>query len=342
MITHANVPLKDYTTMQLGGPARFMVEVTSTDEVQASVLKARQNNLPIFTMGGGSNIIAHDEGFNGMILLNRIPGFEVVQDDGSFVTIKIGAGENWDKVVERTVELGLSGIECLSAIPGTTGATPVQNVGAYGQEISNTLTELEAYDMKEDRFVVLTNEDCSFSYRNSIFKSTKDRRYIILSVTLRLSYAAPKPPFYASLQSYLDEHNITFYSVKVLRDAVIEVRRNKLPNPTLIPNTGSFFKNPIIEDWQLHDLEKEYTTVPSYKMADGRFKVPAGWLIDQADLKGYASHGMKTYEYNALVLVNDSAQSYSDLAAFRDEIITAIQEKFRITLEQEPEELLPA
>lgn len=335
-----NVPLKDYTTMQLGGPARFIVEVTTPEEVRATVLKAKENHLPLFVMGGGSNIIARDEGFNGIILLNRIPGFTVLNDDGAIATIKIGAGENWDATVARTVDMGLSGIETMSAIPGTVGATPVQNVGAYGQEISNTLRSLEAYDIAEDRFVSLSNEDCNFSYRNSIFKATMDRRYIILSLTLELHYAAPQPPFYASLQTYLDENNITYYSPQVIRDAVIEVRRSKLPNPTLMPNTGSFFKNPIIEQWQLEELEKTYGgKVPQFKMADGRYKVPAGWLIEQAELKGYANHGMKTFEKNALVLVNETATSYADLAAFREEIINKVRDQFRITLEQEPEEL---
>lgn len=335
-----NAPLKDYTTMQLGGSARFMVEVTSPEEVRATVLKAKENNLPLFVMGGGSNIIARDEGFIGIIILNRLPGFKVLNDDGVTATIKIGAGENWDETVARTVGMGLSGIETMSAIPGTAGATPVQNVGAYGQEISNTLVSLEAYDIVEDAFITLTNADCSFSYRNSIFKATADRRYIILNITLQLKYTAPQPPFYASLQTYLDENNITYYTPQIIRDAVIEVRKNKLPNPTLTPNTGSFFKNPIIEQWQLDELEKTYGgNVPQFKMADGRYKIPAGWLIEQAELKGYANHGMKTFEKNALVLINESATSYADLAAFREEIIDKVRDQFRIALEQEPEEL---
>lgn len=340
MNARTNVPLKDYTTMQLGGPARFMVEVANPEEVRATVLKAKENRLPLFVMGGGSNIIARDEGFIGIIILNRLAGFEVLSDDGVTATIKIGAGENWDATVERTVAMGLSGIEAMSAIPGTAGATPVQNVGAYGQEISNTLVSLEAYDIVEDKFVTLTKADCGFSYRNSIFKSTADRRYIILSITLELSYTAPKPPFYASLQAYLDERNITYFTPQVIREAVIEVRKNKLPNPALMPNTGSFFKNPIIEQWQLDELEKTYGgNVPQFKMADGRYKVPAGWLIEQAGLKGYANHGMKTFEKNALVLINENATSYADLAAFREEIINKVRDQFRITLEQEPEEL---
>ncbi|EDK72326.1 UDP-N-acetylmuramate dehydrogenase, partial [candidate division TM7 genomosp. GTL1] len=215
--------------------------------------------------------IVRDDGFGGIVIRNHILGFETLSDDGTYVVLKIGAGEDWDSVVERSVTMGLSGIEALSAIPGTAGATPVQNVGAYGQEIASTLTELEAYDMKEKRFVVLKNADCGFAYRYSIFKSTENRRYIITSITLKLSRIAPQPPFYDSLQKYLDEHNITYFTPQVIRDAVIAIRKVKLPNPVLTPNTGSFFKNPIIEEWLLNELRKTYDDIPSYTMAAKRF-----------------------------------------------------------------------
>ena len=325
--------------MQLGGAAQFMAKVTSRDELVSVIAATKQRNIPFFLLGGGSNIIAKDDGFKGMIIINAIPGFTVDSNDASGAVITIGAGENWDKVVQRTVEMGLSGIEAMSAIPGTTGATPVQNVGAYGQEIADTLVELEAYDTITDRFVKLQNADCAFSYRNSIFKATAKRRYIIVSITLRLSYTAPRPPFYASLQAYLEQHNISYFTPQIIRDAVIEIRRDKLPNPAVYPNTGSFFKNPIIEPWLFEELQKEYMDIPGYKMADGNYKVPAGWLIEQANLKGYSAHGMHTFEKNALVLINDSAKSYTDLMAFRDEIIGKVRDQFRITLEQEPEEL---
>jgi UDP-N-acetylmuramate dehydrogenase len=337
MDIQTGVPLKEHTTMQLGGPARFMVTVETPEELAAVIERGQKQNLPIFVLGGGSNIIARDYGFAGIIVRNRIPGFETLSDDGTYVTLKIGAGEEWDSVVARSVEMGLSGIEALSAIPGTTGATPVQNVGAYGQEIANTLQSLEAYDMKEHRFVSLSHADCSFAYRYSIFKSTENRRYIITNITLKLSRIAPKPPFYASLQKYLDDHSITYFTPQVIRDAVVAIRKEKLPNPALLPNTGSFFKNPIIEEWILNDLKKQYDDIPSYAMADGTFKVPAGWLIEHAELKGYAAHGFKIYEKNALVIINESATSYNDLELFRQEIIDKVRDQFRITLEQEPE-----
>ena len=232
--------------MRLGGPAQLIAEVTTRDELAQVVSAATQRNLPYFVLGGGSNVIARDEGFAGVIVLNRIPGFEVLDDKDGATTLRIGAGENWDATVARTVEMGLSGIEAMSAIPGTVGATPVQNVGAYGQEIADTLVELEAYDTKTSTFIKLSNQDCAFSYRNSIFKSTANRRYIIINITIKLSHTTPQPPFYAALQTYLDAKGITYYTPQVIRDAVVDIRREKLPNPAIYPNTGSFFKNRVM------------------------------------------------------------------------------------------------
>jgi UDP-N-acetylmuramate dehydrogenase len=339
MDVHTNIPLKNYTTMRLGGNARFMTEVHNADEVAEVCRNAKTQQLPLFILGGGSNIIVRDDGFNGIVVRNRIPGFEVVGDEPGQALIKIGAGENWDEVVKRTVDMNLSGIEAMSAIPGTTGAAPVQNVGAYGQEIADTLVSLTAYDIESDGFVTLSAADCGFSYRDSIFRSSAAGRYVITDITLRLYKASPVPPFYAAVQQYFDKHDITIYTSQIVRDAVIAIRKDKLPDPTVTPNTGSFFKNAIIEDWQLADLHKEYPDIPTYDMPDGRFKVPTGWLIEQTGLKGKTLHGMRVHDKNALVLINESAKSYADLASARDEIMGAVRDQFRITIEQEPLEI---
>lgn len=339
MDIHTNIPLKNYTTMRLGGNARFMTEAHTPDDVVAICRNAQQQNVPVFVLGGGSNIIVRDDGFNGVVLRNRIPGFEVIVDEAGFSQIKIGAGENWDEVVKRTVDLNLSGIEAMSAIPGTAGAAPVQNVGAYGQEIADSLLSLEAYDIQADAFVTLTASDCGFSYRHSIFRGEAAGRYVITSITLQLSKNAPQPPFYAAIQKYFDEHGITLYTPQVIRDTVTAIRKDKLPDPAQLPNTGSFFKNAIIEEWQLTDLRKEYPDIPTYNMPDGRYKVPTGWLIEQTGLKGQTLHGMHVHDKNALVLINESATSYADLAAARDEIMGAVRDKFRIIIEQEPLEI---
>jgi len=338
MEIHTNIPLKNFTTMKLGGNARFMVEVRTPDEVAAAYRNAKSQSLPVFILGGGSNVIAKDEGFNGIVVRMRIPGFEVIADDINNITIRIGAGENWDSVVKRTVDMHLSGIETMSGIPGTAGAGSVQNMGAYGQEISDCLQSVEAYDSQNDSFVTLTNAECNFSYRNSIFKSNITR-YFITAITLKLSKNQPQPPFYDSLQKYFDEHNIKIFTQEIVRNAVLEIRKNKLPDPTILPNSGSFFKNSIVEEWQLSDLRKIDPNIPLYDMGNGKYKVPSGWLIENTGFKGKLIHGMRVYDKNALVLVNESATSYNDLAIARDEIVGKVRDKFRIQIEQEPIEI---
>ncbi len=339
MDIHTNIPLKNYTTMKLGGPARFMADVRTADDVPRLYKTALSQSLSVAIIGGGSNTIVHDEGFNGLVMRIRIPGIEVIADDLNTTTIKAGAGVIWDDLVKYTVDNRLSGIEAMSAIPGTVGAAPVQNVGAYGQETADTLVSLEAYDTTLDQLVTLTSDDCRFSYRNSIFRSEAAGRYIITSVTFQLSKNLPSPPFYAALQTYLDEHNIVTFTHQTIRDAVSAIRSEKLPDPAEKPNAGSFFKNAIIESWLLPDIQAEFPDVPHYDMGDGTYKIPSGWLIEQVGLKGSLIDGIRVHDKNALVLINESSDTYANLAKARETITTAVREKFRITLEQEPLEL---
>jgi UDP-N-acetylmuramate dehydrogenase len=339
MDIHTNIPLKNYTTMKLGGPARFMGEAFSADDVATIYHNAKAQQLPVFVLGGGSNVVVRDEGYQGIVIRNKITGFEILEDTPDNTTLQIGAGENWDEVVKRSVDLALTGIEAMSAIPGTAGAAPVQNVGAYGQEIADTLISLDAYDSQLDTFVILRNADCGFSYRHSIFRGDAKGRYVITAIRLKLSKTNPSPPFYKALQDYIDTHSVTFFTPATIRDAVIQIRKDKLPDPTERPNTGSFFKNAIIEQWQLEELQKEYPDMPSYDLGNRHFKIPTGWLIEQAGLKGKLINGMRVHDKNCLVLINESASSYSDLAAARDEIIGAVRDTFRIQIEQEPLEL---
>lgn len=334
-----NISLKQYTTMKLGGEARYMATADSASDVVSLYRNARKENLPIFVLGGGSNVITHDEVFEGIVLLNKIKGFEVISETDETTDVKIGAGEVWDEVVEKAIGLGLQGIEAMSGIPGTAGAAPVQNVGAYGQEIADTLISLEAYDSKTDTIVTIFADECDFSYRNSIFRDKEKGRYCILNITLRLNKAEPKPPYYASLQRYIDENDIREVNLSVIRVAVLNIRSEKLPDPAELPSAGSFFKNALVEKWKLEELQKEYSDIPNYAMSGGRYKIPTGWLIDKAGLRGYRSHGMRVYEKNALVLVNDSATGYDDLAAIREEIVQIVFDKFGIKIEQEPLEL---
>lgn len=339
MEIHTNIPLKNLTTIRLGGPARYFAEAHTAQALHGLIADAVAKNTPYFIIGGGSNLVAHDEGYPGLVIRMKIPGFEVVANDLNTTTLKIGAGENWDSIVQRTVDMRLSGIEAMSAIPGTAGAAPVQNVGAYGQEIADTLVSLEAFDTQTNTMVTLQNADCGFSYRHSIFRGDAQGRYVITSITLRLSKSLPAPPFYDSLQAYFDTHLITAFTQKIVRDAIIAIRADKLPDPAVKPSAGSFFKNGIVERWQLDDIKKQFPEIKAHEMADGRMKLYSGWLIETAGLKGQLLHGFRVNEKNCLVLINESAKSYTDLAAARDEIIGKVRDMFRVQIEQEPLEI---
>ena len=339
MDVHTNIPLKNYLTMRLGGPARFMVEIHRPEDVRTVCQNAQKQQVATWVLGGGSNVIAGDEGFGGIVLRIRIPGFDIIEDNSSSTTIKIGAGEIWDDIVKRSVDMGLSGIEAMSGIPGTAGATPVQNVGAYGQEIADTFESLEAYDIANDEMATLSYDQCKFSYRDSIFRGEWAGRFVITSITLKLSKNLPQPPFYEGLQKIFDERNVTVYTAQIIRDTVLEIRREKLPDPKEFPNTGSFFKNAIVDKWHVDEIRTKYPEMPAYEMAEGQYKVPTGWLIEQTGLKGQTLHGMRVNDKNALVLINDSATCYNDLSMARDEIISAVHFKFGILIEQEPLEI---
>lgn len=339
MELRTHIPLSQYLTMRLGGPARFMADVQTIDELRHIIATAKERNLRYYVIGGGSNIIAHDEPFDGVIIRNQIKGITTIAETGERVTIKANAGELWDDLVRYAVDRSLTGIEAMSIIPGTCGAAPVQNIGAYGQEVSDTLVSLEALDTETGKIVVLTHDDCKFSYRGSIFRDSMPGRYIIISITLELYITPPQPPFYAGLQKYLDEYGVTDYTPQVIRDAVIAIRQTKLPDPRKQPNAGSFFKNALIERWQLDDLLAKHPNAPHYDMGNGTYKIPTGWLIEQCGLKGLLLHGMRVNPANALVLINESAKSYNDLANARQEIMTAVRDTFRIQIEQEPLEI---
>lgn len=339
MNVQTNIPLSTLTTMRLGGNASYVAEVTTPEQLQQVYQNAKKMNQPVYVIGGGSNLIAHDDGFAGVIILNKIPGIDIIADDSTSTTIRAGGGEIWDDLVKFSVDRNLAGIEAMSGIPGTVGAAPVQNIGAYGQELADTFISLEAYDTATDSFATLTWEDCGFSYRHSIFRGDSAGRYIISAVTLALDKRVPEPPFYESLQKYLDANDIHEYSVQTIRVAVLAIRENKLPDPAKLPNAGSFFKNAIVEQWKVDELRKEYPNMPTFAVDDKNAKIPAGWLIEQCELKGQIINGMKVHDGNAVVLINDSATSYADLAAAREEIIGAVRDKFQIILQQEPLEL---
>jgi UDP-N-acetylmuramate dehydrogenase len=337
-----NVALGGYSTMRLGGAARYMTTVTSRSELQEAVEWADAQQLPVIVIGGGSNIVWRDEGFPGLVIVNKIMRFERFDEDGRNVYITAGAGENWDAVVAQTTADGLTGIEALSLIPGSTGATPVQNVGAYGQEIADTLATVEAYDRQTKSYVNIPVMDCAFGYRTSRFKTTDKGRFFISAITLHLMRGLPEPPFYQPVAAYLAEHHIDKPTPQNIREAVIAIRSAKLPDPAVIANNGSFFANPIIPEDSLVQLEADFPSLPHWPAAGGAVKIPAAWLLEQAGFKDYHDEvtGMATWARQPLVFVNEHARTTADLLAFKQKVVDAVQAKFNITLQQEPE-LLP-
>lgn len=336
------ISLKDYSTMRLGGTAQYLVEINNKKELVESIKWAKSEKLNMLMIGTGSNIIWRDEGYDGLILVNNIMGFETFDEDQEHLYVTIGAGEEWDFVVKRTVDLGYSGIESLSLIPGSTGSTPVQNVGAYGSEISNCLVSVEAFDLKANEFVVLKNDECDFSYRSSRFKTNDNGRFFITAITLKLNSKRTEPPYYAAVQKYFDDNKIDKITPRVIRDAVIAIREAKLPDPKIVPNTGSFFTNPIVDETTFKELIKNNPEVSYWEVDHNSYKLSAAWLIERAGFKAVndPETGISTWPTQPLVLVNTSAKSTKDLLKFRDKIIKEVKSKFNVTLVQEPE-LLP-
>jgi len=328
--------------MRLGGTADNFSVAKSKEDIKAAAEWAKAHELPIRIIGTGSNIIWRDEGFRGLLVENEITGFEKTSEDHLSATYKIGAGENWDEIVQRTAELGLYGIECLSAIPGTVGATPVQNVGAYGQDISQTLVNLEAYDCDKNDFVTMHGSDCNFGYRTSRFKGIDNSRFLITSVTLKLQRNPPTALWSHSLNEYLDENGIKERDPLTIRNAIIDIRSKKLPDPKVVANTGSFFSNPLIDTETLQKIRVNFPDMPAWDMGPDSHKLSAGWMIEEAGFKGISDPetGMSTWKNHALVIVNENAHSTNDLMKFQQKIKDKVKEMFGIELEQEPE-LLP-
>ena len=338
-----NINLGRLTTMKIGGQAKYITAVKNIDEIREALEFIKQENLPIFVLGGGSNTIVRDEGFSGLVIKNEIFGRELLGEDDFSKTFKIGAGENWDEFCQWAVrEQNLSGCEAMAMIPGTVGALPVQNVGAYGQETSQIFESCEAINLETGELEILSKEDCRLGYRSSIFREEATGKYFITSVTLRLFKQAQKVPLYFSVEEYFKNHGIDGEKATPIQimEAVIFLRSEKLPDPADIPSAGSFFKNveiPAVSARQFLAVHPEALILPSER--EGFFKIPTGWLIDAAGLRGKIIHGMRPHDKNALILTNISAKNYADLAAARAEIQRVIKEKFGFEIEQEPLEI---
>lgn len=335
MKINENILISSLTTMRLGGPARYVVEIESYDDVAEAFGFARQFGLPTFALGYGANTIGHDEGFNGVVVINRMLGIDEKPTAGG-VRLKIMGGEYWDDVVAYACKKGLTGIEALSKIPGLAASAPVQNIGAYGQEIADTLVEIDVFDTSDSSYKTLSKSDLKFSYRKSILNTTDINRYFVISITLDLKSGEMPRPFYNSIEQYMKEHSISDCSPQSIRQIVSAIRDSKLPDPMEQASSGSFFKNIYLNNNEA--LIAESKGYPVYRGKDGN-KINSGWLIDQAGLKGRLLHGMRVSEKAPLVLINESAKGYNDLKAARAEIVAKVYDKFGYWLEQEPVEL---
>lgn len=337
-----DVSLSNYSTMRLGGKAAYLCQINSRNELTEALAWASDKKVPYMMIGTGSNIVWKDAGFPGLVMVNRIMGYEPFKEDEENYYITVGAGENWDSVVKRSVEAGATGIEGLSLVPGAAGATPIQNVGAYGQEISQTLVTVEAYDSNTRQFVNVPNQECNFSYRSSRFNTTDRGRFLVTGMNLHLRIGNPQPPFYSALDKYLKEHHITEVTPVVVRQAVINIRQAKLPDPSAVANNGSFFWNPIVSKVTFDELLSRFPDIVHWSMGPDKVKISAAWLVEKAGFKDFHDNetGMGTWPKHSLILVNEHAKTTADVLKFKQKIIDEVHKLSGITLKQEPE-LLP-
>lgn len=327
---HKDFDLSSFNTMGVSSKAAFFVEVASVPELQEAIKFAKDKNLEILVLGGGSNILFRKD-FDGLVIYNALKGRDFLSE----TDLKIASGENWHELVLFCVENGLGGIENLSLIPGSVGAAPIQNIGAYGVELENVFSSLEAFMIDSGELKTFTKDECKFGYRESIFKKELKGKAVITSVTLRLSKDHTVNTSYKALSEKLLEKGISEPDIKDISDCVIEIRQSKLPDPKQIGNTGSFFKNPVISVQHFNQLKSEYQDLPSYPVTERQVKVPAGWLIEKAGWKGKRIGDAGVHDKQALVLVNHGNATGEEIWNLAEEMRLSIKEKFDIMLTPE-------
>jgi UDP-N-acetylmuramate dehydrogenase len=342
-----NVPLAPYTTLRIGGPARFFCEIATEAALVEAVLFARERNLPLFVLGGGSNLLVGDRGFDGLVLHMAITTPTLSSAAGDALEVTAAAGTDWNAFVLEVCEQGISGVESLAGIPGTVGGTPVQNVGAYGQEVSNTITQVRVLDLETLEFAALTHEQCRFAYRSSIFNTTHRDRYIVTQVIFRFDSAATPNLTYADLQRHFANTTSPPKPIDIYH-AVREIRHSKgmliVEGETDCRSAGSFFKNPIVPESLLHDiantLDLSADKIPHWPAGKDRIKLPAAWLLERAGFpKGFHLGEAGISSRHTLALINRGNATFADIAALRDTILREVAHRFNIPLEQEPVQL---
>jgi UDP-N-acetylmuramate dehydrogenase len=335
MTIEKNTSLKEFTTFRIGGNAQFFCSVKNEDELVEAMKFVKENKIPFFILGGGSNILISDKGFKGLVIKMEMKGIEFLPDENGNVRVTAAAGEDWDAFVGKCVKKGLYGIETLSLIPGTVGAAPVQNIGAYGSEIKDTVDHVRVFDVTAGKFISVSNVDCHFQYRDSIFKKNPGK-YIITSVTLILKTVAQPVTDYKDVKDYFSKKGIEKPTLAEVREAVIFIRTNKLPDVKLVGTAGSFFKNPFITHAKAHELKSLYPDMPLFPIDDKQIKVPLGWILDHVcDYKGISKGNVGTYKNQALVLVNNGNATAEEIKTFAQELIDVVKEKTGIDVEPE-------
>jgi UDP-N-acetylmuramate dehydrogenase len=327
--------LKNFNTFGFAAQSQAGALISSLEELYTAINFAKSKQLPLLTIGGGSNIVLK-ENLPRLVLIIRIPGVELLKDEQDHVLIRVGAGVEWDDLVQYSLNQKWYGLENLSIIPGTVGACPIQNVGAYGVEIKDFFHELSAFEIDTLQEKVLSKDDCRFSYRDSIFKNAYRDRFIITSVTFKLSKKPKINLIDRNLRkelNHLAEHEITPEHV---RKAVITIRTRRLPDVKYIGNAGSFFMNPIIDETLFYDVYTRYPDLLFTELDDKQYKVSAGWLIERCGWKGFQDKAVGVFDINPLVLVNRGGGTASELLALSDKIIQSVYETFGISLKMEP------
>ena len=327
-----NVDLRPYNTFRISVQSQYFAAFKTIDELRQLIESHRDK--PIMILGGGSNVLFTKD-YKGLVLRNEIKGKTIEKETDDTVFITVGAGENWHEFVLYSIDHNWGGIENLSLIPGSVGASPMQNIGAYGVEIKDCFYELKAFHIETGEIHTFSHSDCKFAYRESVFKKELNGKYVIVSVTFKLTKNHSLNTSYGAIEAELEKMNVSEPTIKDVSDAVIAIRQSKLPDPKKIGNAGSFFKNPVIPKALLKEIQIKYPTVPSYPVNSQYVKLPAGWLIDQAGWRGRTFGNFGIHQKQALVLVNYSGASGGEIFKLSQMILDDIKDKFNIVLERE-------
>jgi UDP-N-acetylmuramate dehydrogenase len=327
-----NYSLKPYNTFGIDVRAKHFASFSTIQELKASV--ANNTHDALLILGGGSNML-FTEDFDGLVLRNEIKGIEVVNEDPNTIYVKAGAGEVWHAFVLHCIAQNWGGLENLSLIPGSVGASPMQNIGAYGVEIKDVFHELSAYHLESGEIHTFNKEQCQFGYRESVFKRALKNQYIITDVTFALSKQPVLKTSYGAIQQELEAKGIDQPTIKEISEAVIAIRQSKLPDPNVLGNAGSFFKNPVVSNVIFSALQERYPEIPNYPAPANQVKLAAGWLIEKAGLKGFRKGSCGVHEKQALVLVNYGGSQGREILDLSSFIIDTIQQQFGVTLERE-------